>query len=85
MRLGTSEFELIIGASIIAVHGIGAHPDRTWTTGDVNWLKDENMLPGAIPHSRILRFGYESQWLGKDAIQQRLSSVAEQLLRGLME
>ncbi|KAL8981466.1 MAG: hypothetical protein Q9205_003757 [Flavoplaca limonia] len=43
------------------------------------------MLPAAVPNSRILRFGYESQWLGKDAIQQRLSSVAEQLLRGLME
>jgi len=71
--------------SVLAVHGIGAHPDRTWTFGDVNWLKDEHMLPRAIPNSRILRFGYESQWLGKDAIQQRLSLVADQLLRGLME
>ncbi|KAI4191398.1 MAG: hypothetical protein LQ348_003532 [Seirophora lacunosa] len=70
---------------VLAVHGIGADPDRTWTTGGVNWLKDEYMLPAALPNSRILRFGYESQWLGKDAIQQRLSSVAEQLLRGLME
>ncbi len=43
------------------------------------------MLPRAIPNSRVLRFGYESQWLGKDAIQQRLSLVADQLLRGLME
>ncbi|KAL8937621.1 MAG: hypothetical protein Q9216_004336 [Gyalolechia sp. 2 TL-2023] len=71
--------------SVVAVHGIGAHPDRTWISSHVNWLKDEHMLPAAIPNSRILRFGYESQWLGKDAIQQRLSSVAEQLLRGLME
>ena len=70
---------------MLAVHGIGAHPDRTWTSGDVYWLKDEHMLPRAIPQSRILRFGYESQWLGKDAIQQRLSLVADQLLRGLME
>lgn len=74
-----------MGPSVLAVHGIGADPDRTWTTGGVNWLKDEYMLPAALPNSRILRFGYESQWLGKDAIQQRLSSVAEQLLRGLME
>lgn len=70
---------------MIAVHGIGADPDRTWTSGDVNWLRDENLLPRAIPNSRILRFGYESQWLGRDAIQQRLSLVADQLLRGLME
>ena len=54
-------------------------------SGDVYWLKDEHMLPRAIPQSRILRFGYESQWLGKDAIKQRLSLVADQLLRGLME
>ncbi|KAL8833814.1 MAG: hypothetical protein Q9170_004074 [Blastenia crenularia] len=71
--------------SVVAVHGIGAHPDRTWTAQNVNWLKDHSMLPASIPKSRILRFGYESQWLGKDAIQQKLSSVAEQLLRGLME
>ena len=73
------------GRSVLAVHGIGAHPDRTWTSGDVNWLRDEHMLPQAIPNARILRFGYESQWLGKDAIQQRLSLVADQMLRGLME
>ena len=73
------------GLSVLAVHGIGAHPDRTWTSGDVNWLKDKHMLPAAIPTCRILRFGYESQWLGKDAIQQRLSLVADQLLRNLME
>lgn len=42
------------------------------------------MLPQAIPNSRILRFGYESQWLGKEAIQQRLPLVADQLLRNLM-
>ena len=70
--------------SVIAVHGIGAHPDRTWTVGDVNWLKDHRMLPRVIPNSRILRFGYESQWLGKEAIQQRLPLVADQLLRNIM-
>ncbi|MCJ1472419.1 hypothetical protein MMC13_001067 [Lambiella insularis] len=69
---------------VIAVHGIGAHPDHTWTIGDVNWLKDDRMLPQAIPNSRILRFGYESQWLGKEAIQQRLPLVADQLLRNMM-
>ncbi|MCJ1357990.1 MAG: hypothetical protein MMC33_007988 [Icmadophila ericetorum] len=69
---------------VVAVHGIGAHPDRTWTVGDVSWLRDTRMLPRAIPNSRILRFGYESQWLGKEAIRQRLPSVADQLLRNLI-
>jgi len=31
--------------SVVAVHGIGAHPDRTWTSGDVNRSRDENLLP----------------------------------------
>ena len=70
--------------SVVAVHGLGAHPDYTWTAGDVNWLRNEHMLPRAIPNSRILRFGYESQWVGKEAIQQRLPLVADQLLRNMM-
>lgn len=70
--------------SVVAVHGLGAHPDYTWTAGDVNWLRDEHMLPREIPNSRILRFGYESRWLGKEAIQQKLPLVADQLLRNMM-
>jgi hypothetical protein len=69
--------------SVVAVHGIGADPDRTWTRDGVNWLRDENMLPQAVPQARIMRFGYESQWLGREAIQQRLPVVADQLLRSL--
>ncbi|KAI9763363.1 MAG: hypothetical protein M1840_000555 [Geoglossum simile] len=69
---------------VVAVHGIGADPDTTWTTQRVNWLKDEQMLPFAVPDTRILRFAYESQWLGKEALQQRLSLVADQLLHSLM-
>ena len=69
---------------MVAVHGFGANPDWTWVASNVNWLKDEHMLPHAIPNTRILRFGYESQWLGKDAIQQRLPLIADQLLHGLM-
>ena len=69
---------------MVAVHGIGAHPAAGWVANQVNWLKDEHMLPGAIPTSRILQFGYASQWLGKEAIQQRLPLVADQLLRSLI-
>ena len=71
-------------SSVVAIHGLGAHPDYTWTAGDVNWLRNEHMLPRAIPNSRILRFGYESQWIGREAIQQRLPLVADQLLRNMM-
>ena len=66
--------------SIVAVHGIGANPDYTWTTSGVNWLEDRRMLPQELPSARILRFGYDSQWFGDSAIRQRLSAVAESLL-----
>jgi hypothetical protein len=41
------------------------------------------MLPDALPTARILRFGYDSQWFGDNAIKQRLSTVAESLLHSL--
>jgi hypothetical protein len=87
--------------SVVAVHGIGADPDRTWTYSEkaqvikpedggadhtknaritINWLKDENMLPAAIPRARIMRFGYDSRWYGPDPVRQRLENIANSLL-----
>lgn len=73
----------VTACSLVAVHGLGADPDRTWTTNGVNWLKDPEMLPSAVPNARIMRFGYESAWLGRHAIQQRLPLIAERLLHSL--
>ncbi|KAL1867896.1 hypothetical protein Daus18300_006171 [Diaporthe australafricana] len=42
------------------------------------------MLPKAIPSARIARFAYQSEWLGRDAIQQRLPLVSDQLLSSLL-
>jgi hypothetical protein len=63
--------------SIIAIHGIGAHPDDTWSknvdTKDepryVNWLSDAAMLPTVVPSTRIMRYGYESAWFGREAMK----------------
>lgn len=41
------------------------------------------MLPTVAPNARIMRYGYESQWFGKEAMQQSASTVAERLLRAL--
>ncbi|KAK4160854.1 hypothetical protein QBC43DRAFT_244760 [Cladorrhinum sp. PSN259] len=76
---------------IVAIHGIGAHPDRTWTGRGpadkrVNWLKDPDMLPKAVPTARIMRFGYESTWFGSDKVEPKktyVSDVAEMLLKQL--
>ncbi|THW71051.1 hypothetical protein D6D19_07467, partial [Aureobasidium pullulans] len=76
---------------ILAVHGIGAHPDDTWCKNVgtkenpkwVNWLSDATMLPSVVAHARIMRFGYKSQWFGADAIKQNTSVVAQRLLLSL--
>ncbi|KAK7193587.1 NB-ARC and TPR domain protein [Paraphaeosphaeria sporulosa] len=77
--------------SIVAIHGLGAHPDDSWCKNAgtresprwVNWLDDENLLPAVAPNARIMRYGYESQWFGKEAMQQSVSTVAERLLLNL--
>jgi hypothetical protein len=77
--------------SIVAVHGLGAHPDDSWCTNAgageslqwVNWLEEESMLPAVAPNARIMRYGYQSQWFGKEMMQQSVSTVAERLLINL--
>jgi hypothetical protein len=82
-------------SSIVAIHGLGAHPDDSWcakvdtkegTEGSprwVNWLEDESMLSAVAPNARIMRYGYKSQWFGKEMTQQNVSTVADRLLRAL--
>ena len=75
---------------IIAVHGIGAHPDRTWTMqksdGEwVNWLANAEMVPRYVPNARIMRSGYRSEWFGSVEAETKktlVPDVAELLLTG---
>jgi hypothetical protein len=77
--------------SIVAVHGLGAHPDDSWcknvSTAEeprrVNWLVEDSMLPAVAPHARIMRYGYKSEWFGKQTTQQTVSTVANRLLLAL--
>ncbi|KAL6722060.1 hypothetical protein ACLMJK_001165 [Lecanora helva] len=72
-----------IAVDIVAVPGLGASPDFTWRTNKVDWLRDANMLPRYIENARIMVFEYESQWFGRGSINQRLSTVADQLVQAL--
>jgi hypothetical protein len=47
--------------SIVAVHGLNGHRDKTWTaTNNVSWLRDPGMLPAKIPNARIYSWGYDA-------------------------
>jgi hypothetical protein len=74
-------------SSIVAIHGLGAHPDESWCTNVgtqlFNWLEEESMLPAVAPNARIMRYGYKSQWFGKEMTHQNVSTVADRLLRAL--
>lgn len=83
--------------SILAIHGIGAHPEKTWTyshrdphddsemTKKVNWLSDEELLPKAFPKARIMTFGYDSVWYGEAPPRQSMNGIAKKVLEGLNE
>ena len=49
----------------------------------MNWLSDPEMLPAVVPRARTMRYGYESQCFGDDAIRQKASTVAQRLLLSL--
>ncbi|OTA55630.1 hypothetical protein K449DRAFT_376402 [Hypoxylon sp. EC38] len=74
-----------IDADIVAVHGIGVHPKSTWVfkENQVNWLKNETMLPAALPKARIMAFGYASYWFGNGAVKQTLDGASTKLLQAL--
>lgn len=48
--------------SVIAVHGLGGHPFKTWQhpNGKV-WLAD--FLPAQLPEARVMTYGYNSSVL----------------------
>ena len=55
--------------SIVALHGLNGHREKTWTfegkgkSKDVLWLRD--LLPPIIPNARIWTWGYDSRTRSK--------------------
>ena len=62
-RFSPRRFEvLLMGCSIVAVHGLNGDPFRSWTTeaSEKLWLEDPNLLPSNLKDSRILTYGYNA-------------------------
>lgn len=81
---------------IIAVHGLGASPEHTWTckpsskskTSDsqksVHLLKDLLMKDERFTDARILHFAYNSDWL-VDACFETARDIGLRLIEALIE
>lgn len=82
--------------SLVAVHGLGAYPPRTWSKrrgGDeakagshddsrVDWLKE--FVPERFPKARVMRFAHNADWFYR-APQKTPQESARDLLFYLKE
>jgi hypothetical protein len=79
-------YGLITACSIIAIHGLGANVDWTWTRRSkdrlkhVNWLRDPDMLPRIVPKARIMVYTYNPAWLSS-ASKTVLQQSGEDMMR----
>ena len=65
-------------ASIVAVHGLNGHRERSWTADDgTNWL--QSLLPRDMPDCRILSWGYNAS-PGPNHEKQSLQNLSEKLV-----
>ena len=62
--------DIITVRSIVAVHGLDGHWEKTWSTkAGVLWLRD--LLPEVIPNARIISYGYGSRTHGTTSVSEQ--------------
>ena len=70
--------------SIVAIHGLDGHRERTWTdepSGKL-WLRD--FLPEVLPHARIFSWGYDANTTSSTvASQQFINDHSKSLINHL--
>lgn len=70
----------ILVHSLVAVHGLGGHREKTWTAKNgAFWLRD--YLPIVVPNARILTYGYD----GTSSSSQSLHDHAVDLITNLTQ
>lgn len=69
--------------SIITLHGLNGHRERTFTANNgVCWL--DSLLPERLPKIRVISFGYDARTHSSSPLsQQHLHDHAEQLVENL--
>jgi hypothetical protein len=73
----------LIANSIVLVHGLNGHPERTWThaTNKFFW---PDALAQRIPNARIMVFGYDTDISSSFASNYiRIKGIASDLLNEL--
>ena len=78
--LTDSTKSLTLHYSIIAVHGLAAHPIKTWVQKKEEWNWLEQQLVNIIPRAQVWTFGYNSDWCGDSSVITKLYDVAGKLL-----
>lgn len=75
--------------SIVAVPGLGADPKSSFISegsSKFDWLKDEKEgILSDIKTARVLKYQYDSRWLGDKALKQTLNNVADLFLDSLVD
>lgn len=56
--------------SIVAIHGLNGHREKTWSSNGHIWLRD--FLPARIPKARIITWGYDANTHGRSEISKQL-------------
>jgi hypothetical protein len=80
MSFSNNEAKLII-ASIVAVHGLRGHREKSWTADDrTNWL--QSLLPEDLPNCRIFSWGYSAS-SDPNHEKQTLQNISEKLVLDL--
>ncbi|KAF6832893.1 hypothetical protein CPLU01_05842 [Colletotrichum plurivorum] len=74
---------------IVAVHGLGAHPEHTWECKSIDKAKPKvhhlrDLLPHAFQTARVLSFSYNSDWL-VDAPEKTAQQIGHRLAERLAE
>jgi hypothetical protein len=71
----------------VAVHGLGTHSPLTWeacnydpSKANINWLRDDDMLPSVVPNARILTFDYDADY-HNDAPVTSLLALGDKLVQ----